>query len=218
MAVRPKKAAFKPPATSDTVIDVSHWQGKTIDWVKVKSAGKLVAMIKAAEGTSTDDTWHINAPNARAAGVLVIPYLFMSSEAAEHQVSYFAAVAGLQPGMPVAIDWEGNGAPPAAVVEAVGLGIKKIINRDPLGYWGQQPPGNPTTAMGSWPRWIPRYGINNGKVDPTHPVTDPWLFWQYTSNAVVSGIGGTADASLFAGTDAELIAWHTTGTLSQAGV
>ena len=201
----------QPIDVSNTVIDVSHWQGKLTDWIKVKAAGKLVVMVKATQGTSTDDTWAINAPGALAAGLIVIPYLFVSNERAQSQVDYFATLVLLKKDMPVAVDWEGNGAPPAATVEAVGLGLKKITGRDPLGYWGMSPPGNPTVEMKKWPRWIPRYGVNNGKIDPKHVVSPPWLFWQYTSAAKVGGIAGTVDASVFAGTDAQLLAWCRTG-------
>ena len=198
---------------SDTVVDVSHWQGKAIDWVKVKAAGKLVVMIKATQGTGTDDTWAINGPAAAAAGLVVIPYMFVSKESPQRQVDYFATAVQLKHGMPVAVDWEGNGAPPATTVEAVGHGLRAMTGRDPLGYWGLSPPGHPTDAMKAWPRWIPRYGVNNGKIDRKHPVDEPWLFWQYTSAAKVSGIGGHVDGSVFAGTDAQLLAWCKTGTL-----
>lgn len=205
--------AFAPTATCDTTIDVSHWQGKQIDWTAVRTAGKRVAMIKATQGTSTDDTWLINRAGAQNAGLLVIPYTFLSQEDAAVQVDYFVKVAGLTSGMPAALDWEGNGAPVASLVEAVGLGVANVIGRDPLGYWGIFPPGNPTPAMTKWPRWIPRYGVNNGRPDYNHPVDAPWLFWQYSSAAQVNGISGKVDASLFSGSEAELTAWYNTGAL-----
>ena len=205
--------AQAPSTRSDTAIDVSHWQGKNVDWAKVKAAGKLVAMIKATQGTGTDDTWAINAPAARAAGLAVIPYMFASNEPAQRQADYFAVATRLSKGMAVAIDWEGNGAPPAATVEAIGLALKKVTGRDPLGYWGLNPPGTPTAVMKAWPRWIPRYGVNNGRIDNKHPVNASWLFWQYTSAATVNGVAGHVDLSVFAGSDAALLAWCRTGDL-----
>lgn len=70
--------------------------------------------------------------------------------------------------------------------------------------------------MGQWPRWIPRYGVNNGHPDPNHKPTEPWLFWQYTSKGSVDGIAGDVDASLFAGSADELRAWCQTGALPGA--
>jgi GH25 family lysozyme M1 (1,4-beta-N-acetylmuramidase) len=211
--------AFDPETTCDLTIDVSHFQ-EEIDWAAVKNASKKVAMIKATQGTETDDFWQANQAGAKAAGLIIIPYTFITHDDAATQIQNFAATTGLAAGMPAALDWEGNGAPHADVVAAVGLGIKNIINRDPLGYWGLNPPGNPTAAMTTWPGWIPRYGVNNGQPDFNHPVTVPWLFWQYTSVAQVDGIDGNVDASLFSGSEAELLAWCATGAMpaSFAGV
>jgi hypothetical protein len=89
----------------------------------------------------------------------------------------------------------------------------EVIKRDPLGYWGISPPDTPTVLMRRWPRWIPRYGANDGNPDMNHRPTEPWLFWQYTSNQEIDGISGTVDASLFAGSEAELKTWCQTGAL-----
>ena len=67
--------------------------------------------------------------------------------------------------------------------------------------------------MARWPRWIPRYGKNDGQPDLAHKPTAPWLFWQYTSRATINGISGDVDASRFSGSEAELAAWHQTGVL-----
>jgi lysozyme len=205
--------AYNPANTSDLVIDVSHWQGAQIDWARVKGAGKLVAMIKATQGAGTDADWAINRQGALANGIVVIPYMFTTQDDVKLQCDTFVKATGLLAGMPFAVDWEGNAAPPAAKVEAIGLALKAIANRDPLGYWGPNPPGNPTPEMAKWPRWIPRYGVDDGAPDENHPVDEPWLFWQYSSKAQVDGIEGNADASLFAGTQDELIAWCQTGAL-----
>jgi len=64
----------------------------------------------------------------------------------------------------------------------------------------------------------PGRGANDGNPDWHHQPTEPCLFWQYTSNQQVDGIGGNVDASLFAGSEAELKAWCETGALPGAGV
>ena len=46
-----------------------------------------------------------------------------------------------------------------------------------------------------------------------HQPTAPWLFWQYTQKMEIDGISGSVDASLFAGSEAELTAWCQTGVL-----
>jgi lysozyme len=204
--------AFNPANTTDTVIDVSHYQLQ-IDWGKVGAAGKTVAMIKACQGVTVDPKWVANQSGASAAGILIIPYLFVTNEDTQAQIDAFTAATGLAANMPVALDWEGNGAPHADVVETIGVALKGATTRDPLGYWGLYPPGNATATMQTWPRWIPRYGDNTGVPDQNHTVDVPWLFWQYTSTATVGGITTGVDASMFSGTPAELIGWCNSGTL-----
>ena len=116
--------------------------------------------------------------------------------------------------MPPALDWEGNNAPAAEVVERIGIEVAKMIGRDPLGYWGLHPPGAPTATMARWSRWIPRYPLNDdGNFDMARQPTAPWLFWQCTQKMQIDGIHGDVDASLFSGSEAELTAWCQTGVL-----
>ncbi len=209
---------FTPATTCDVTIDVSHHQGN-IDWAVVKQTGIQCVMIKATQGLTKDSLWEVNRDGAKAQGLLVIPYAFLTKAAgAAEQAQFFVETAGLTAGMPAALDWEGDNAPGAAFVEQVGLAVVEVVKRDPLGYWGGSPPAPPTTVMKGWPRWIPRYGANDGNPDMNHRPTEPWLFWQYTSNQEMDGITGTVDASLFAGSDAALKAWCETGALPGIGV
>ena len=204
---------FTPATTCDVTIDVSHHQ-ENIDWAAVKDTGIQCVMIKATQGLTKDSHWEINRDGARRQGLLVIPYTFLTTAVtAAQQADFFIRTAGLAAGMPAALDWEGDNAPGAAFVEQVGLAVVEIIKRDPLGYWGLFPPAPPTAAMKRWPRWIPRYGANDGTPDMHHQPTEPWLFWQYTSNLEIDGIDTPVDASLFPGSEAELKAWHQTGAL-----
>jgi len=209
---------FTPDTSCDVTIDVSHHNGN-IDWAAVKQTGIQCVMIKATQGVSKDSRWEINRDGAKAQGLLVIPYTFLTAAvSAAEQADFLIHTAGLAAGMAAALDWEGEGAPSAAFVEQVGLAVVEVIRRDPLGYWGIFPPAAPTAVMKGWPRWIPRYGANDGNPDWHHQPTEPCLFWQYTSNQQVDGIGGNVDASLFAGSEAELKAWCETGALPGAGV
>jgi lysozyme len=204
---------FSPQATCDLTIDVSHHQGN-IDWAEIKATGIQCVMIKATQGLTKDSRWEINRDGARQQGLLVIPYCFLTAAVTPgEQANFFIQTAGLAAGMPAAVDWEGDDAPGADVVERIGLAVVEVIKRDPLGYWGISPPDTPTVLMRRWPRWIPRYGANDGNPDMNHRPTEPWLFWQYTSNQEIDGISGTVDASLFAGSEAELKAWCQTGAL-----
>jgi len=204
---------FNSQTTCDVTIDVSHHQGE-IDWAQVKAAGLQCVMIKATQGLTEDARWQINRDGCKQQRLLVIPYAFVSSQTDPvEQARFFVQTAGLAAGMPAALDWEGGEAPGANIVERMGLAVVEVIRRDPLGYWGLFPPAAPTALMKGWPRWIPRYGANDGNPDMNHRPTEPWLFWQYTSNQEVDGISGKVDASLFAGSAEELKAWCQTGVL-----
>ena len=205
---------FNPQTTCDATIDVSHWQGDHIDWAQVQATGIQCVMIKATQGLSKDNRWEINRDGARQQGLLVIPYAFVTDDDPVAQAQFFVQTAGLSAGKPAAIDWEGDSAPAADVVERIGLAVATVIARDPLGYWGLHPPGAPTAAMARWPRWIPRYPLNDdGTFDMAHQPTAPWLFWQYTQKMGIDGITGSVDASLFSGSEDELKTWCQTSTL-----
>ena len=78
-----KVATSSPPpppegTTSNRLegIDISHWQG-TIDWTKVRAAGKKFAYIKASEHTSfVDNKYATNRSRAKSAGLKVGAYHF----------------------------------------------------------------------------------------------------------------------------------------------
>ncbi len=67
---------FPPTNSYWEGIDVSHWQG-TIDWAKVKTAGKRFAYMKASESTDfIDDHYATNRAQAKAQGIKVGAYHF----------------------------------------------------------------------------------------------------------------------------------------------
>lgn len=223
-------------ALLDFAIDVSDAQG-TIDWRRVAGAGIRVAMIKATEGaTFIARHWEYNSRSARAAGILVIPYHFMTHADPPAQAANFAQATGLRPGMPFALDWErrrlrdgSDNTAAAAQVEEVGLRLAELAGRLPLGYWGipGSTPEEPTDRMLQWERWVPRYrrgaiaSFAGLRGEFASPGVD-FLFWQYTCAGRVPGIRCAVDRSvaLFDSHD-QLTAWYdgASGTLqaSQEG-
>ena len=65
-------------------IDVSTWQGKNIDWKKVKSDGVKFAIIRAGYvgkgGTVRDDTFDINYKNAKSVGIKLGVYWYSNGK------------------------------------------------------------------------------------------------------------------------------------------
>jgi lysozyme len=210
-------------ALLDVVIDVSDAQ-PDIDWAKVAAAGIRLAMIKASEGaTFKANCFAAHSAGARAAGIRVVPYHFMTDADPGHQAANFEAACGLTAGMPFALDWEkrllrdGTDITASATqVEAVGKLLAAMTGRNPLGYWGiaGNAPGTPTAVMNTWQRWVPRYRLGKIASFDDMPAAYqspgvPFLFWQYTDGGMIDGIPGDVDRSVasVASLD-ELAAWH----------
>jgi GH25 family lysozyme M1 (1,4-beta-N-acetylmuramidase) len=78
-------------------IDVSSYEGSTINWTNVKSSGVSFAWAKATEGVSiTDGDFTINAVHAKAAGVYIGAYDFAHPEdnTPGAEATHFWSVAG----------------------------------------------------------------------------------------------------------------------------
>ena len=75
-------------------LDVSHWQS-SINWQKMKSAGVKFIYLKCSEGTYyKDDTFANNYKNARAQGIKVGAYHFLTAERALAQYYWFISCMG----------------------------------------------------------------------------------------------------------------------------
>ncbi len=198
---------WQPAATFAGVIDVSHAQGR-IDWAKVPASIVLV-FIKATQGDGfTDPLYARNHADAALTGRLTVPYHFLTEAPVDDQLDNLWSVVGdPQPGMPVMVDWEvdphsGRRAP-IPVMEDFGTKLAALIGRPPLIYRGMF--ASSTPLIQSWPWFLPKYG--------PQPQGPKWLLWQNTDKASFPGINGHVDHSIFAGTEAELRAWHATGAM-----
>ena len=91
-------------------IDVSNWQGY-IDYEGVKSDGVDVVYIKASQGSNIKDAYFdINYENAKANGLKVGFYHFLTAtntEEAEQEARFFASViSGKMPDCKLVMDYE----------------------------------------------------------------------------------------------------------------
>jgi lysozyme len=208
----------------DCVIDVSHAQGD-IHWPAIAADGITVACIKAVEGRSFQDPmfWQ-NMVEARAAGLMAIPYDFLRPGYASEQFGFFRRMLGLGPGMLVMLDWEGRASDTCtpAEVEDIGASIRSFSNRDPLLYRPIFPPRPMTAKMTGWPQFVPDYPRPVGSfaeltlTERQHffsRIGPGALFGQYTETGTVAGIDGPVDRSVFLGTKDELDAWLKDGTM-----
>lgn len=203
-------------------IDVSYYQD-SINWGKVKAAGVDFAIIRMghrgySNGTlATDTKFHEYMQGAIAAGLPVGAYFFTEAITVEEAVAeaqYMAAALASYPiTMPVAIDWEKNGATKDGG-RKYNAGLTKEQNTmicsafcDVIRTYGYTPMvyaniGDFTNkldgaALGEkYEIWLARY----------HNVAEygnPYSFWQYSSSGSVKGISNDVDLNF----------WYTTGSI-----
>jgi len=197
-------------------VDVSGYQGSSINWSTVKAAGRVFAFAKATEGTGfIDSSFAHNWPGMRNAGVLRGAYHFFrpgidGAAQADYFVNQIDAQGGLAAGdLPPVADVEvSDNVSAATVIARLHAFLDRVqarTGRVPLIYtanffWGDYL-GNPNFS--GYPLWVANYG-------PSCPYLPnaftQWKFWQYADNASVSGIG-SVDGDMFNGTLDELRAW-----------
>jgi lysozyme len=212
-------------------VDVFAGQG-TIDWTKVKSAGRAFAFIKATQGNyNKQSTFPAHWTGAQAAGVIRSPYHFFDPTIdGVAQATWFLdevnAAGGLVAGdLPPMLDIEcptsssqsqaqanceysGNSgwAPTATIVSRVFdwlAAVKQATGRTPIIY--------------SYPSWFGDVGLTDTRLAAfplfiatyasCASVPSPWtqtVFWQYSASGSVSGISGAVDVDRFVGSAGDL--------------
>jgi lysozyme len=202
-------------------IDVSSWQG-AVDWEAVRRSGRLFAFAKATEGqTFVDSTFATNRRGMAGAGLALRGFYHFArpdrNSAAEEANHFLRTVGPLGPGEVPVLDLEV--APSAGVGDwaAEWLGrVARATGRTPVLYsYESYLYSVPTARLTQYPLWIASWGNNDGTVPTSPPKTDRWsrwTWWQYTSNAVVPGVSGRVDDSLFAGSEGQLAAYGGTAS------
>ena len=198
-------------------IDVSHWQG-TIDWGKVRGAGKKFAFIKASEHTSfVDDKYQTNRANAKAAGLKVGAYHFarpnVGTTDAYAEADHFIETADWSSGelRPV-LDLEDTGGLSSSALQTwvkafvqriyERTGVRAIIYVSPSFWSGKMGNSRWFADNGYDVLWIAHWTTAGSPSVPAENWGgDSWTFWQYTSDGSVAGIGGRVDLDRFNGSD-----------------
>ena len=198
-------------------IDVSEWQG-SIDWKAVKSAGRVFAFARIADGTYHDKTFSTNWPAMKSAGLLRGAYqYFEPGEDPTTQADIVVSAVGkLGDGdLPCVADVEATGGQSAATIVAhlktwmarveAGTGQKPIIYTGKY-FWE----GNvaDSTAFNSYWLWHAQY--TTASCPNIADAWSDWQFWQYTDAASVGGVSGGVDGDKFNGTLATLTDLATT--------
>lgn len=184
-------------------IDVSDWQGY-IDYAQVKNAGIDVVYIKASQGDSIVDAYfRINYENAKANGLKIGLYHFLTArsvEEAEQQAAYFASViSGTSPDCKLAMDFEIFGDLNVAQINQISLAflqkVQSLTGKEVVIYSDASNASStfdPELAS-QYPLWVAQYEV-------TSPDTGNWSTYegfQYSDMGRIAGISGYTDLDTF---------------------
>ncbi len=205
-------------------IDVSSYQGSSINWSSVKSSGVTFAWAKATEGTFyIDADFTVNEANAKAAGVYIGAYHFAHPEedigtaGADAEAAYFwnQAKNYLKGGnvylVPM-LDFEENYSTSAYMSDWINEWCQDIKNYaaangavcNPVVYTEGSIASDLESPATNWPLDIADPNNENPQTGAPGVSLGPWptwTFWQYTwTESVLGGDGDTinGDASTLA--------------------
>lgn len=199
--------------------DISHWDGKRIDFNKMKSAGAKYVIIKATDfawKSGVDDTFFLNIEKAKLAGLLVGAYHWWKPDnkfGVEEQAGLFHSVVGDICDLPPTLDVEVAGTNRAlwtSQLFAMVRQVEEYFHRKPIIYTSNYV-WKSNSINYDWakkyPLWIAHYQVKN----PTIPAPwDNWTMWQFsaTENSEKFGINSNdakvIDVNYFNGSLEEL--------------
>ena len=190
-------------------IDVSHWQG-TIDWAKVRAAGKLFAFAKATEGIGfKDDRYDRNKAGAMANGIKFGAYHFARPENNPvTEADWFVNNMDLDRGMllPV-LDLERTGSRSVSGLTSwVKAWLQRVYDRTGAramiytspSFWRNNLNNTRWFADNGYAMlWVAHWGVSSPSVPADNWGGRSWTFWQYTSDGTVAGISGRVDLNRY---------------------
>ncbi len=184
-------------------IDVSNWQGY-INYGEVKNAGIEIVYIKSSQGNNIIDPYFkINYFNAKANGLKVGFYHFLTArneEEAINQAEFFASViSNTSPDCKLAMDFEEFGDLGVGEINNISEvfleKVRDITGKEVIIYSDASNARNvfrEGLAL-KYPLWVAEYGEENN-------IETNWQNWegfQYTNKLRVSGINGLVDGDKF---------------------
>ena len=188
-------------------LDVSNWQGN-IDYAQVKSAGIEVVYIKASEGTTFKDPYfERNYANAKANGLKVGFYHFVTAtnvQAAREQAQFFASViSGKTPDCKLAMDFEQfRGGITVSEINEISKvfleTVQQLTGKEVVIYSNLNDAQRVFSRelANQYPLWVAYWGSESGLLNSASNWQN-WEGWQYTSRGIVAGVNGYVDRNRF---------------------
>jgi len=184
-------------------IDISRWQGGSIDFAAVKEAGYGIVYIRAGGGGDyTDPDFERNYTEAKAAGMKIGFYYYVDaatvSEADEQAAHFASLVKDKEPDCRPAMEYVMDGLDSAAVNELALAFLQKAEELSGFAmcvYTNAYNAGQVYSgAITAYPLWIAEYDVEKPSDIDTWTA---WAGWQYDASADVPGIDGNVDRDIF---------------------
>lgn len=184
-------------------IDISEFQGE-IDFEKVRRSGIEAVYIRVGAGEYTDEYFAENYERAKAAGLKIGFYHYVTARSVDEgrrQARFFASLAaGREPDMRLAMDFEYFGSLSVSQINAISEAyldeLTALTKREAVIYSDLSNARNifSRALAEKYPLWAAQYGADepsaNGK-------WREWVGFQYTDEGRVGGIYGNVDRNIF---------------------
>lgn len=184
-------------------IDISEFQGE-IDFEEVRRSGIEAVYIRVGAGEYTDEYFAENYERAKAAGLKIGFYHYVTARSVEEgrrQARFFASLAaGREPDMRLAMDFEYFGSLSVSQINAISEAyldeLTALTKREAVIYSDLSNARNifSRALAEKYPLWAAQYGADepsaNGK-------WREWVGFQYTDEGRIGGIYGNVDRNIF---------------------
>lgn len=184
-------------------IDISEFQGE-IDFEEVRRSGIEAVYIRVGAGEYTDGYFAENYERAKAAGLKIGFYHYVTARSVEEgrrQARFFASLAaGREPDMRLAMDFEYFGSLSVSQINAISEAyldeLTALTKREAVIYSDLSNARNifSRALAEKYPLWAAQYGADepsaNGK-------WREWVGFQYMDEGRVGGIYGNVDRNIF---------------------
>ncbi len=196
--------AFFVISTKNTLaiegIDVSLWQGE-IDFRKVKDYGIEIVYIRSSAGNAYKDRdFERNYQNAKAVGLDIGVYHFVTARSVEEgkeQARFFASViSGKEIDCRLAMDFEVFKGLSKEEINAISKAfletLKSLTDKELVIYSDAYNARFvfDKSLFEAYPLWVAEYGVKK-------PSIESYIGWQYTDKGEVNGINGNVDRDTF---------------------